>query len=119
MIIVPSDKSKRLIALDSTHYKDMVNKATVETGNYETLNKLNHPRTDQIDFNKKLKKLNIVANKYKTKDPGLYKSLKSNICSEPTPCPVYCLPKDHKEGQLKVGLYIRPLIHQRHYYPNI
>ena len=23
------------------------------------------------------------------------------MCSEPMPCPVYCLPKDHKKGELK------------------
>ena len=47
----------------------MVKKATVETNNYEPLNKLNQPRTDQINFNGKLNK---IANKNKTRDPGLY-----------------------------------------------
>jgi hypothetical protein len=98
VVITPSDKSKRLIALDSTRYVDIVNKATIETGNYQSLSKVNHPRTEQINFNGKLNK---VANKYKTTDPALYKALKANICSEPMPCPVYCLPKDHKEGELK------------------
>ncbi len=31
----------------------------------------------------------------------MYNNLRSNICSEPMPCPIYCLPKDHKEGELK------------------
>lgn len=76
----------------------MLNKSTIETGNYQSLKKLNLPRTEQINFNGKLNK---VANKYKTTDPKLYKALKVNICSEPMPCPVYCLPKDHKDGDLK------------------
>ena len=31
----------------------------------------------------------------------LCKALKDNICCEPLPCPVDCLPKEHKEGELK------------------
>ena len=37
----------------------------------------------------------------KTQQSKLWRDLKSHICSEPLPCPVYCLPKDHKEGNLK------------------
>jgi hypothetical protein len=76
----------------------MVDKSTIETGNYTVLKRQNLARTEQINFNGKL---NNIANKYKIQDPKLYAALKANICSEPMPCPVYCLPKDHKEGDLK------------------
>jgi hypothetical protein len=76
----------------------MVTKSTVDTGNYKPIKKLNLPRTEQINFNKSI---NRIATKYETNHPKLYKDLKATICSEPKPCPVYCLPKDHKEGDLK------------------
>ncbi|CAB3980386.1 Hypothetical predicted protein, partial [Paramuricea clavata] len=98
VVITSSDKTKRLIALDSESYDNMVSKSTIDTGNYKPLKRLNLPRTEQINFNKVLNK---VANKYKSSDPKMYNNLRANICSEPMPCPVYCLPKDHKEGDLK------------------
>ena len=98
IVITSTDKTKRLVALDSACYKDMVQKSTVDTGNYQSLKKSNLPRTEQIKFNGKL---NNIANKYKYSNPTLHKQLKSTVCSEPLPCSVYCLPKDHKEGQLK------------------
>ena len=52
VVITPSDKAKRLIALDVDCYKDMVTKSTVDTGNYKPIKKLNLPRTEQINFNK-------------------------------------------------------------------
>ena len=76
----------------------MINDSTIATGNYEERKRLNLPRTEQIRFNKEL---NRIINKYKTRNPELYKHLKSQICSEPLPSPVYCLPKDHKDGELK------------------
>ena len=76
----------------------MVSKSTLDTENYKPIKKLNLPRTEQINFNKAL---NDVIKKYKTNNPQLYNNLRTNICSEPMPCSVYCLPKDHKEGDLK------------------
>lgn len=96
--IAQTDKSKRLVALDNSHYKEMVRKSTIDTGNYQEIKKLNQPRTEQITFNGKLNK---IAQKYEREYPQLCKNLKFNICSEPLPCPIYCLPKDHKEGELK------------------
>ena len=96
--IIPTDKTKRLIALDTEQYKDMVDTSTIKTGNYEQSKRLNQPRTEQIRFNGQLNK---IADKYKTQQPKLWRDLKSHICSEPLPCPVYCLPKDHKQGNLK------------------
>jgi hypothetical protein len=52
IVITPSDKTKRLLALDATSYRDMVSKSTIDTGNYKPLKKLNLPRTGQIKFNK-------------------------------------------------------------------
>ena len=60
--------------------------------------KLNHPRTEQIKFNGHLNK---IANKYSKTHPELCKALKDNICCEPLSCSVYCVPKDHKKGELK------------------
>ena len=96
--IIETDKSKRLVALDAHTYIDMVNKSTMESGNYQPVKKLNQPRTEQINFNKQL---NIIIKKYEHEYPTLHKNLRQNICSDPLPCPVYCLPKDHKDGELK------------------
>ncbi|XP_028404094.1 uncharacterized protein LOC114526768 [Dendronephthya gigantea] len=98
VVITSTDKTKRLIALDSERYDNMVSKFTIDTGNYKPLKRLNLPRTEQINFNKVLNK---VANKYKSSGPKMYNNIRANIWSEPMPCPVYCLPKDHKEGDLK------------------
>ena len=45
--------------------------------------------------------MNIIVKKYERKHPEVYDHLKSHICCEPLPCPVYCLPKDHKQRVLK------------------
>ena len=96
--IVPTDKTKRLVALDTTQYKEMIKKCTIDTGNYEERKKINQPRTEQINFNRQLNK---IADKYKKKNPKLWRDLKSQTSSEPLPSPAYALPKDHKEGELK------------------
>ena len=46
-------------------------------------------------------RLNDVDNKYQYSNPKLCKDLKAAICSEPLPCTADCLPKDHKDGDLK------------------
>ena len=76
----------------------MIKKCTIDTGNYQEKKKVNLPRSEQIRFNGQLNK---IADKYKSEHPKLWQTLKSNICSEPLPCPVYCLPKDHEQGNLK------------------
>ena len=73
VVIIPSDKSKRLIALDHSSYEEMIKQATIEIGNYEMLKKFNQPRTEQINFNGKL---NQIANKYKRNDSKLYTALR-------------------------------------------
>ena len=96
--IIKTDKSKRLVALDAHTYTEMVNKSTIESGNYHPVGKLNQTRTEQINFNKQLNK---IIKKYEYEYPTLHKNLRQNIWSDPLPCPVYCLPKDHKDGKLK------------------
>ena len=59
IVITPTDKIKRLLALDSTLYHDMLHRSTIETGNYK---ELILPRTEQINFNTRLNK---VTNKYR------------------------------------------------------
>ena len=76
----------------------MLAKSTVDSGDYLKLKRLNQPRTEEINFNRRL---NDVANKYQYSYPKLYKDLKATICSEPLPCTAYCLPKDHKDENSK------------------
>ena len=55
--IIPTDKTKRLIALDTEQYKEMVDTTAIKTGNYEQNKRLNQPRTEQIRFNGELNKI--------------------------------------------------------------
>ena len=88
-----------MVALDKDHYNKIVRTSTIETGNYQVRKaKLNLPSTEQAKFNRELNK---IADKYAEVHPELAKALRYYTCSEPLPCPVYCLPKDHKEGELK------------------
>ena len=78
---------------------NIVQTSTISTGNYEPgKTRLNLPKTEQTKLNTSL---NEIADKYREDHPELSKSLRQNTCSEPLPCAVYCLPKDHKEGDLK------------------
>ena len=62
VVITPTDKTKRLIAFDTTQYKDILRKSTIATGNYQPKSsKLNQPRTEQIKLNGHLNK---IANKF-------------------------------------------------------
>ena len=66
----------------------MLAKFTVGCGNYTKLKRLNQPRTEQINFNRRL---NNAANKYQYSNPKQYKDLKATICSEPLPYTAYSL----------------------------
>ena len=80
----------------------MLAKSTVDFENYIKLKRLNQPRTEQINFNRRLNE--VAAHKYQYSNPKLCrKDLKATICSEPLPCTSYCLPKDYKDGDLKSG----------------
>ena len=81
VIITPTDKTKRLVAIDKIQYKDLVQNGNIATGNYQLRKStLNHPRTEQIKFNGHLNK---IANKYSKTHPELSKAIKDNICCEP------------------------------------
>ena len=55
--MIETGKSKQLVALDAHIYTEMVNKSTIESGNYHPIEKLNQPRTEQINFNMQLNKI--------------------------------------------------------------
>jgi hypothetical protein len=91
IVIMPSDKSKRLVALDNSKYEEMLNSFDDEY----TPSKFIKPQSSQNKFNKSL---SLIACKY----PGTTGNfLKSLTCSEPIPSTMICLPKDHKPGPLK------------------
>ena len=97
VVIVPTDKSSRLIALTKEKYKEMHQEATINTGNFLRCKNV-LPITRQAAFNKQL---SSIANKYKDNQENIYKWLISCKCSEPSLNSTYVLPKDHKNGVLK------------------
>ena len=92
--IYPSDKTKRLIALDYEHYDNIV-KQSLNPDNVSSRPVL--PTTRQLNFNSALQK---VANRYDKKSV-IRNSLESCKVTDPLPSFPYALPKDHKSGDLK------------------
>ena len=88
MVIVPSDKTKRLVALDATQYEGLFNE---HLANYKELNRVTLPSTVQQGFNRRLQS---IANEL---GPPVSVMLERLKCSEPMPSNMYILPKDHKE----------------------
>lgn len=73
IVITPTDKSICLIAIDKTHYEDILHKSMITTNNYQKRNsKLNQPKTEEIKCNGQLNK---IATKYSKKHPELCKAL--------------------------------------------
>ena len=95
-VIIPTDKSARLVALDKEHYTQLLNDATIATGNFNEI-RLNQPSTRQSYFNKSLV---TIAKKYEIEKPTIFSQLNKLKCSCPTPSAAYVLPKDHKPGNL-------------------
>lgn len=62
VIITQTDKSKCLIALDTSQYIDMVGNSRIASGNYEDKKRINLPKTEQIRFNGQV---NRIAKRYK------------------------------------------------------
>lgn len=93
MVIIPSDKTKRLVAMDSNDYKELI--ASALNPQDKTVNNVK-PSTRQIYFNKKLASL---MNKYP--NSNCQTLLSKCKVSEPLPSLPYALPKDHKSGQIK------------------
>ena len=94
IILTKSDKTNRMVALSKHNYDDMLTLATLDSGNFRP-QRTTKPLTEQAKFNKKL---TSIATNYKLTDTTLHIHLMRCTCSEPMPCGVYCLPKDHKEG---------------------
>ena len=86
VVIFSTDKTKRLIALDTNHYDQILLNCTVNTGNYDLKNKLNKPKTEQAKFNSQLKK---IADTYNAIDKKLSQDLKSNYLQ--WTAPLFCL----------------------------
>jgi hypothetical protein len=100
--IMPSDKTKRLIVLDHTAYNDILKNSLSKE------DKVSHfilPVLRQQKFNADI---NNISECYKNSDT--YRLLNDCKISEPIPSKPYALPKDHKEGQLKVDLLFLLLI---------
>jgi len=87
VVILPSDKTKRLVAMDVTHYQDL---HAEHLNNYKQIHKISLPKTRQDKFNKALKE---ISNKYTGQTREL---LLHGNCSEPLPSQMTLLPKDHK-----------------------
>ena len=97
VIFVPSDKSKKLVAMDIDQYDSLMEEQVQLNGFVET--KFLQPASIQNTFNKKL---NSIAKKY----PDLLRMFSKCLCSEPLPSKLKVLPKDHKAGSLKT----RPIV---------
>jgi len=95
--ILPSDKTSRMIALDTEKYDEILENSTIRTGNFSKIRQ-NKPSTHQTYFNKEIS--NIISH-YNPPSSGVGYLLSKVKCSQPTPSSCYALPKDHKEGPLK------------------
>jgi len=92
--IVPSDKTKRLIALNQTTYDEIL---TGSLNHEDTTVRSVHPKTIQSAFNRIIDR---ISNQYDN-NSSIYTEISSCKTSEPLPSHPYSLPKDHKEGPLK------------------
>jgi hypothetical protein len=91
--IMPSDKTKRLIALNQEDYQNMLKEALNED---DKIVRNCLPTTIQQKFNSSLSQ---IIGKYPRS--SFSKRLSACLTSEPLPSKPYALPKDHKPGQLK------------------
>jgi len=92
--IVPSDKTKRLIAMNSNSYQVLLKKS-LNPADKNVRQVL--PSTVQKRMNDKF---SSIANNYVSL-PAVFSRLSSLKVTEPLPSQPYVLPKDHKEGELK------------------
>jgi len=101
-VIMPSDKTKRLVCISENTYSQMLAGCLNEDDRVITQTL---PSTRQQQFNKVI---DDIAIKYD--DISYRKAFISCKCSEPLPSHAYSLPKDHKPGNLKG----RPIISTIH-----
>ena len=87
-VILPTDKTSRLMAIDKRVYDSMLHKSTIGSNNF-TSTKNVKPATNQAKFNKAVME---IANKY-DKNSLVYKELMRAKCSDPQVNKSYCLPK--------------------------
>ncbi|MEL7308257.1 MAG: hypothetical protein AAGK05_10605 [Pseudomonadota bacterium] len=97
MVIIPTDKSQRLVAMSQTQYDCMLSDALMGSDQFSKVHTIT-PATVQSKFNREL---STIAKKYETVSPEAYSTLMQLRCSTPTPNSPYVLAKDHKEGPLK------------------
>lgn len=97
VVVVPSDKTSRLICVNKQCYDEMLQTSTINTGNFLQCRN-NMPQTRQSNFNKQLE---LIAKKYEFSQPEICSQLLKLKCSCPSLSSAYVLPKDHKEGPLK------------------
>ena len=97
MVIIPSDKSQRLVAVPQTQYDTILHDAFMSNNQFSKVRTVTSA-TIQSKFNREL---SSIAQKYETTSPEAYSTLMKLRCSTPTPSSPYVLAKDHKEGPLK------------------
>jgi len=95
-VITKSDKTSRMIAMDKSAYDNILEEATIQTGNFAECRTV-LPTTRQAKFNNNLVK---IAEKYRV-DSFVFDKLVKLKTSHPYPASTYILPKDHKSGPLK------------------
>ena len=88
IVIMPTDKTQRLIALNTDTYDNLY---AAHLTNYLPLNKQILPSSLQQSFNRKL---NTIV---KEIQPNIASWLNHGKCSEPVPCQMTIIPKDHKQ----------------------
>ena len=91
LTIINSDKTKRLIAMNTNEYRTMT-KAALNDDDKKI--PFTQPTTTQQKIKKSLKD---ITRQYPS-DSELHKRLSKCNCSEPLPNAPYALPKDHKPG---------------------
>ena len=95
--IVPTDKTRRLIALNNHDYITMHEEAIIGSQNFSKTKHL-QPSTRQAYFNRAI---TSISRKYKFNHFKTWLWLNESKCSDPTTSSSYILPKDHKPGTLK------------------
>ena len=88
IVIMPSDKTKKLIAMESEKYDNFKEEHLI---NYTKINYIKLPKTEQLIFNKDLEEIAIKYNE------PIKSLLLSTKCNEPIPSSMYFVPKDHKD----------------------
>ena len=96
-VVIPTDKTSRLISLTKEDYDGMLNDCIIEPGNFAKVRDAK-PTSRQTTFNRNLSN---IGNRYRDHYPNISKWIMDGKCSEPTESAAYVLPKDQKEGDLK------------------